>query len=85
MIYVALLPNERNEDARKRVAQATEQILTACGTLEGNATVPWCPSEWKGTVKVWGLERAEFPMMQKLKNVFDAPRVLSPGRFMGGL
>jgi glycolate oxidase FAD binding subunit len=85
VIYVALLPSEKNEDARRRVVEATEKILQACGTLEGNATVPWCPAEWKGAVKVWGLEQAEFPMMAKLKNVFDAPGVLSPGRFMGGL
>lgn len=85
VIYVVLLPREKNEQTRASVAKATEQILTACGTLEGNATVPWCPAEWKGAVKVWGLDRAEFPMMAKLKNVFDAPGVLSPGRFMGGL
>ena len=85
VIYVALLPREKNEDARASVAKATEQILTACGTLEGNATIPWCPTEWKGAVKVWGLDRPEFPLMKKLKNVFDAPGVLSPGRFIGGL
>jgi len=85
VIYVALLPTAKDDDARRRVAAAVEKILQACGTLEGNATVPWCPAEWKGPVKVWGLDRPEFSMMAKLKNVFDAPGVLSPGRFMGGL
>jgi glycolate oxidase FAD binding subunit len=85
VIYVVLLPREKSDATRASVAKATEQVLMACGTLEGNATVPWCPSEWKGAVKAWGLERPEFSMMAKLKNVFDAPGVLSPGRFMGGL
>jgi glycolate oxidase FAD binding subunit len=85
VVYVMLLSAERNREAGLRVATATDQILTACGTLEGNATVPWCPTEWKSLVKVWGVERPDLAMMQKLKNVFDASGTLSPGRFMGGL
>ncbi|MGB0033982.1 MAG: FAD-binding oxidoreductase [Candidatus Acidiferrales bacterium] len=85
IIYVALLPNEKNEDTQRRVRQASDQILAACGTLEANATIPWCPSEWKGAVKVWGNERADFAQMAKLKKIFDPPGILSPGRFIGGL
>lgn len=85
VIFVALLPREKNDDARASVAKATDQILRACSTLEGNGTVPWCPTEWKASVRIWGLDRSEFPMMAKLKNLFDAPGILSPGRFMGGL
>jgi glycolate oxidase FAD binding subunit len=85
VILLALLPDERNEEWRRRVTLAADQTIAACGSLEGNATVPWCPSEWKSAMKIWGLERADVAQMQKVKKVFDPGGVLSPGRFMGGL
>jgi glycolate oxidase FAD binding subunit len=85
VIFLALLPGEKNEEWRLRVTQAADQTIAACGSLEGNATVPWCPSEWKSAMKIWGLERADVAQMQKVKKVFDPAGVLSPGRFMGGL
>jgi FAD/FMN-containing dehydrogenase len=85
VIFVALLPDEKNEEWRRRVTQTADQTINACGSLEGNATIPWCPSEWKSTMKIWGLERADVAQMQKVKRVFDPAGVLSPGRFMGGL
>ena len=85
VIYLALLPSEKNEEWRGRVTSATDQSIVACSSLEGNATVPWCPSEWKSTMKIWGLERADVAQMQKVKKVFDPAGILSPGRFIGGL
>jgi glycolate oxidase FAD binding subunit len=84
VIFVALLPEEKNEEWKLRVTRTADQIIAACGSLEGNATVPWCPSEWKSAMKIWGLERADVAQMQKIKKVFDPAGVLSPGRFMGG-
>ena len=85
VIYFALLPAERNEDAKQRAAQASTEILAACAALGGHATIPWCPAEWKSALKVWGLDRSDFAQMQKLKTVFDPRGVLSPGRFVGGI
>jgi glycolate oxidase FAD binding subunit len=47
--------------------------------------LPWCPPELKSEINVWGEPSGDFPLMQKLKNVFDPGGTLSPGRFMGGL
>src|SRR5271156_1732164 len=85
VIYFALLPGGRNEDSKGRVTEASNQILNASAALGGHGTIPWCPAEWKPTLKVWGLERADFAQMQKTKTVFDPGGVLSPGRFVGGL
>ena len=85
VIYFALLPADAGEESRRRVIQATDHILTECSKLEGNATIPWSPAEWKSALKVWGLPRADFDQMRKLKSVFDSGSVLSPGRFLGGL
>jgi glycolate oxidase FAD binding subunit len=85
VIYVALLPKDRSDEGRFRVIQATDQILFECAELGGNATIPWSPAEWKSSLKVWGLERGDIDLMRKLKTLFDATGVLSPGRFVGGL
>jgi len=85
VIYFALLPEKRDEDARRRVAQATEQIFGACSGWGANALIPWCPSEWKGSLKIWSPDRADFSLMQNVKKAFDPQGVLSPGRFAGGI
>jgi glycolate oxidase FAD binding subunit len=85
VIYFVLLPEARDEDARSRVATITEGVIAAVAIVEGHATVPWCPREWKASLPVWGRPRADFPQMAKLKTLFDPHRILAPGRFVGGL
>jgi FAD/FMN-containing dehydrogenase len=83
VIYFALLPTELGDRARGRAVQATERMLAACASLGGNALIPWCPAEWKSSLKVWGRPRGEFEQMRKVKDVFDPPEILAPGRFAG--
>jgi glycolate oxidase FAD binding subunit len=85
VIYFALLPSDGEENTLGRVRKATDQILEESRALGGNATIPWCPTEWKRGLKVWGLERGDLEQTRRLKNVFDPRGVLSPGRFVGGL
>jgi len=84
MVHLALMPDARDEQMRARVVNASQRIQNACAQLGGNATIPFCPSEWKAALKIWGLERGDFEQMRKLKRVFDPPGVLAPGRFAGG-
>jgi glycolate oxidase FAD binding subunit len=37
------------------------------------------------TVDVWGEPPASLPLMRSLKHEFDPARILSPGRFLGGI
>jgi glycolate oxidase FAD binding subunit len=85
VIYLALLPRERDDQSRTRVANATSDILAAAAKLNGHATIPWAPSEWKSALKIWGFARADFAEMQKVKQVFDPQGIMAPGRFVGGL
>jgi glycolate oxidase FAD binding subunit len=85
VIYVALLPRDRDEQSRARVRSATNEILAAAAKLNGHGTIPWAPPEWKGALKIWGLERGDFGQMQKVKRVFDPHGILAPGRFLGGI
>jgi glycolate oxidase FAD binding subunit len=85
ILYFALLPADRSEESRRRVIQASEHILTECGKLDGNGSIPWSPPESKDSLKVWGPPRGDFEQMRKVKSIFDPGGILSPGRFVGGL
>ncbi len=80
-----LMPPAGMADAAKRMAQAATEMVHAGNNLGGRVTVPWCPTEVKHDVNVWGPLRDEFTLMQKLKKQFDPDCVLNPGRFLGGL
>ncbi|HXE75210.1 MAG TPA: FAD-binding oxidoreductase [Candidatus Xenobia bacterium] len=78
--YIYLL-----EDAPKKAAQAATEMIHAGNNLGGRVTIPWCPTEVKHDVNVWGPLRDDFSLMQKLKAAFDPDRILNAGRFLGGL
>jgi len=85
VVYLALLPPDTSDDTRRRVADATGQILAAGTKLEANCSIPWAPSAWKPGLKIWGPERADFAQLEKVKKVFDPRGIFAPGRFVGGL
>ena len=84
VIYLALSPKELGGTVRDRVAEVTERLLASCAALGGNASVPWCPPEWKSSLNVWGRSPGDTEYVHKLKNVFDPPGILAPGRFAAG-
>jgi glycolate oxidase FAD binding subunit len=83
--HVALLPENRTADALTQFARVTDEILSAAAKLQGNASIPWCPAEWKTRLKVWGIERSDIAQMKKLKAFFDPSEIFAPGRFVGGI
>ena len=85
VIYFAMLPADLSEASHRQVVAATNQILAAGASLGTNMTIPWCPSEWKSALKIWGPERHDLAQMQKVKKVFDPLGIFSPGRFIGGI
>ncbi|HEY6464980.1 MAG TPA: FAD-binding oxidoreductase [Candidatus Acidoferrales bacterium] len=85
VIYVALLPPAHDEKHMKCTAGAANRIHEDCARLGGHSTIPWCPSEWKATLNVWGPERPDLALMRRVKSVFDPRGILAPGRFVGGI
>jgi glycolate oxidase FAD binding subunit len=85
VIYIALLPDSAEDEARQRVAAVSEEILQSCAAAGGEGSIPWCPAPWKSSLKVWGLPRGDFEHMRSLKQIFDPRGVLAPGRFVGGI
>jgi glycolate oxidase FAD binding subunit len=83
--YCALLPAAQNEDTLRRLAPACNEMFAAAAAAGARAVIEWCPTELKRRVNVWGEPREDFPLMQRLKKVFDPQGILSPGRFVGGL
>ncbi len=85
VIYFALLPADLSEASHRQAVATTNHILAAGASLGANMTIPWCPSEWKSVLKIWGPERHDLAQMQKVKKVFDPLGIFSPGRFIGGI
>jgi len=84
--YLALLPPDRSEGSLGVLKRECARILSLLGkALWGRGVLLWCPTELKSEINVWGAPSGDFPLMQKLKNVFDPSGILSPGRFVGGL
>ncbi len=85
IIYLALVPAARDSETIRRLARTCTQIFEITASADARAAIEWCPIELKREVNVWGPTREDFPLMQKLKKVFDPREVFSPGRFVGGL
>jgi glycolate oxidase FAD binding subunit len=83
--FCALLPAAQNEDTLRRLALACHEMFAAAAASGARAVIEWCPTGLKRRVNVWGEPRADFPLMQRLKKVFDPHGILSPGRFVGEL
>lgn len=85
VIYFVLLPEAKDEQTRSEVAKTAEKVIEATAGMDGHATIPWCPRDWKPSMAIWGPVRSDFPQMAKLKKLFDPRGILAPGRFVGGL
>ena len=84
--FIALLPSEEALGTMPQLRQAcTEMLDTSANWWKTTATIPWCPLEFKREFSVWGAQRADFPLMQKVKQAFDPCGIFAPGRFVGGL
>jgi glycolate oxidase FAD binding subunit len=85
VIYLALLPWKNDAEEIRRLAETCAHLQDQGTILGDHVTIPWCPTELKRRVSVWGLPRGDLDLMLKVKDVFDPQHVLSPGRFYGGI
>jgi len=76
---------------RLGIALADVDETAAAGLFETAASQGWAlrieraPLEVRRRLDVFGPEPATLPLMRSLKQRFDPDRILSPGRFVGGL
>lgn len=52
---------------------------------QGKVIVARCPSDWKGSLDVWGPEPEGAWLMKEIKRRLDPREIFNPGRFVGGI
>lgn len=62
-----------------------EQLRSHCQKNAGFLTILQAPKPLKGKMEVWGYSGNALGVMKDIKEKFDPNRLLSPGRFVGGL
>ena len=70
---------------RERLAEVVAELRDDARRTGGYLFVERAPAEWKTAIDVWGPRPAGFELMQGVKAAFDPRRLLSPGRFVGGI
>jgi glycolate oxidase FAD binding subunit len=68
----------------EREAEAVQRLREVCSRQLGTAVVVDAPAAVKQAVDVWGPIPA-LDLMRRVKQRFDPERLLSPGRFVGGI
>ncbi|HLX59534.1 MAG TPA: FAD-binding oxidoreductase [Ktedonobacteraceae bacterium] len=81
ILYVELRPG----DATPRLIEAIAELRQHAQAARGSLVVERCPVELKRSINVWGEPGADFYLMQRLKQRFDAQGTFVKGRFVGGL
>ncbi len=83
--YLALLGESDGETQRAILQRAVSQLFPCVNGKSGSVTLLHAPDWLKARVNVWGPARADFPLMQRVKQSFDPQNIFAPGRFVGGL
>ncbi|HUL35092.1 MAG TPA: FAD-binding oxidoreductase [Candidatus Eisenbacteria bacterium] len=73
---------DKNIDA---FASYVERLLFRLNANDGSAALLHAPDWLKARCNVWGPQRPDFPLVQRVKAAFDPVNVFAPGRFVGGL
>lgn len=68
----------------EQLASILDQLRTAASEAQGHATVLRAPAKSKATLDIWGPVPG-LDLMRRVKQRFDPGRLLSPGRFVGGI
>ena len=83
--YLALLAD--NEDAQTNAAleRVVSELFSRAEAMKGSAALLHAPRWLKDRINAWGAKRADFPLMQRVKQAFDPHNIFAPGRFVGGV
>jgi glycolate oxidase FAD binding subunit len=68
-----------------RLVEAIREIRQFALGRGGSAVVRGAPLQIKQAVEVWGPVGDALPLMRRVKEQFDPDRIVSPGRFVGGI
>jgi FAD/FMN-containing dehydrogenase len=83
--YLALLSEGEDTETNAAMERCVFDVYSRAAAKNGSATVLHSQAWLKDRINVWGTKRADFPLMQRVKQAFDPHNLFAPGRFMGGL
>ncbi|HVH72112.1 MAG TPA: FAD-linked oxidase C-terminal domain-containing protein, partial [Candidatus Dormibacteraeota bacterium] len=87
VLYFALLPPSGEHDSLSpasilRLAEAATAIFSLSASERAEATLPWCPTQLKHSINIWGPPRPDLALMRRLKSAFDPQNLFAPGRLL---
>jgi glycolate oxidase FAD binding subunit len=85
IVYFTLFAESEDESALRALENAATRVFSLAAGCQGHATLLRAPSILKSRVNVWGPNRADLGMMQRVKCSFDPDNIFAPGRFVGGI
>jgi hypothetical protein len=90
ILYFAVIPEtksagtgdeqQQSPEALTQLAAVASEVFAFCAREGASATLPWCPTQLKRRVNVWGAPRADAKLLRGIKAAFDPQSILSPGR-----
>jgi glycolate oxidase FAD binding subunit len=81
----ATLPQPESIDAattHARLESIANSIFTLCSQESATASLPWCPTQLKRSINIWGPPRPDHALMRRLKSAFDPHNLLAPSRLL---
>jgi glycolate oxidase FAD binding subunit len=81
-IYSALLPSSADPASLQRLTETATAVFSLCAKENASATLPWCPTQLKRSINIWGPARSDLALLRRLKSAFDPNNLFSPGRFV---
>jgi len=85
VVYFSLLPRAGDDSALQQIAYFWNSVGSLRGQMEFNASVLFCPAEWKSDLNVWAYANDSFDLEGRVKKAFDPGSTFARGRFVGGL
>jgi glycolate oxidase FAD binding subunit len=85
VVYLALLLDHRDESAAKQVSYFWNSVGSLRGRIEFQASIPFCPTEWKSELNVWEYAPSNQDLQRRTKRAFDPNDTFARGRLVRGI
>lgn len=84
-LYFAVNPAHADQQTISALVRISAEVFEYAVVQRGEASIPFCPTELKRLVNVWGPARKDAQMMRRVKKAFDPENIFAPGRFVAGI
>jgi glycolate oxidase FAD binding subunit len=85
VVYLVLLAEGEGAPGNAALEREVAGLFSRVDAKKGAATLLHAPRELKEGISMRGAKRADFQMMQRVKQAFDPQNIFVPGRFVGGI